>query len=231
MEVSYRKDYTPNIFVLKLRPLFHFSFKAGQYCTLGVNGIERAYSIVSSPDEPELELIIELVPEGELTPLLYQLKVGDKLECRPKAKGIFTFDERFPNQVMCSTVTGVAPFISILRYLKVHPTKSGFNFYLVYGGSYADELVYHEEFTQMAQEMPNLKYVPTISRPTEARNNGWSHETGRVNLVVDRMYPSWNLDTKSTLFYACGHPGMIEDVKEKFKPRGYQVKEERFWKE
>ena len=34
-----------------------------------------------------------------------------------------------------------------------------------------------------------------------------------------------------TLIYACGHPGMIEDMKGKLPPKGWRFKEERFWKE
>ena len=36
-----------------------FSFKAGQYCTIGTGNIERAYSIVSSPHEDTLELFVD----------------------------------------------------------------------------------------------------------------------------------------------------------------------------
>ncbi|MSQ31620.1 MAG: hypothetical protein EXR59_00020 [Dehalococcoidia bacterium] len=229
-EVTYRKDYTEDIFVLRLKTNHPYAFKAGQYCTLGIGEVERAYSIVSAPDEKEIELIIELVHNGEMTPLMHKLKVGDKMSCRPRAKGIFTLDEKLKNHVMLATVTGVAPYISILRYYNTHP-KEGHNFYVFYGGSYADELVYHKEFSDMAMKMPNLKYFATISRPTEERNKGWNGYKGRVNVLADLTVPSWQLDAKTTMFYACGHPGMIENVKEKFKARGYQVKEERFWKE
>ena len=41
----------------------------------------------------------------------------------------------------------------------------------------------------------------------------------------------WSLLPEDSLVYACGHPGMIEDVKERLLPRGYAVEEERFWKE
>ncbi len=229
-EIVYRKDYTHDIFVLRLKTNQPYNFKAGQYCTLGIGNVERAYSIVSAPDEKEIELIIELVENGEMTPLIHKLKVGDKMTCRPRAKGLFILDEKFKNHIMVATVTGVAPYISILRYYNTHP-KEGHNFYVFYGGSYADELVYHEEFSKMAMKMPNMKYFPTISRPTEDRNKGWNGYKGRVNVLADQMAPAWNLDTKTTAYYACGHPGMIEDVKEKFKARGYVVKEERFWKE
>jgi NAD(P)H-flavin reductase len=41
----------------------------------------------------------------------------------------------------------------------------------------------------------------------------------------------FHLSPEDTLVYACGHPGMIEDVKEQGKTTGFAVEEERFWKE
>ena len=39
------------------------------------------------------------------------------------------------------------------------------------------------------------------------------------------------LNRQSVLIYACGHPGMIEDVKVKAAALEFLVQEERFWKE
>ena len=53
-----------------------FSFKPGQYCTLGADGIERPYSIASSPQEDTIELFVELVEENEggiLTPIIWKI--------------------------------------------------------------------------------------------------------------------------------------------------------------
>lgn len=68
-----RKDLSEELWLVRVDPGGPFSFKAGQYATLGVDyankRIERAYSIVSSPyEEGTLEFFIELVPQGELTP-------------------------------------------------------------------------------------------------------------------------------------------------------------------
>ena len=55
----YRRDVTEDLMVIKLEPVDGpFSFKPGQYCTLGKEGVERAYSIVSAPYEPELEIFV-----------------------------------------------------------------------------------------------------------------------------------------------------------------------------
>ena len=65
-----RKDITSDLRLFWLERPEGFTFKAGQYCTIGRDGVERAYSIVSAPHEEALELFIELVPlpDGVLTP-------------------------------------------------------------------------------------------------------------------------------------------------------------------
>src|ERR1700682_2508556 len=93
-----RRVLAEDFWVIRVVPGGPFSFKAGQYETLGVEHegkrIERAYSIVSSPYEEGLEFFLELVPQGELTPKLYKLQTGDTMLCRKIAKGRFTLDLR-----------------------------------------------------------------------------------------------------------------------------------------
>ena len=210
-----------------------FTFKAGQYCTIGRDGIERAYSITSAPHEPDLELFVEVVPppDGVLTPKLWELGPGDTLSIRPRAKGLFTMDPSLSNQLLVGTVTGIVPYVSFIRdYL--HNGREGHRFYILQGASYRDELAYDAELERVAAEHPDLlTFVPTVSRAGEARNRGWEGETGRVNTVVDKYIEKFGLLPSDTLVYACGHPGMIEDVKERLLPKGFRVEEERFWKE
>ena len=79
-----RIDYTDDLMVIKMEPQgIDFKFKPGQYCTLGLDGIERAYSIVSAPHEPLLEIFVELVPEGALTPLMWGMDIGDTMSHSP----------------------------------------------------------------------------------------------------------------------------------------------------
>ena len=86
--------------------------------------------------------------------------------------------------------------------------------------------------TALATEHPGVvTYVATVSRPAEERNAEWEGETGRVNTIVEQYAYKLDLSPQDTLVYACGHPGMIEDVKERMAPKGFSVEEERFWKE
>ena len=84
--VTSRKEIASDLWVIRLDPGGEFNFVAGQYATLGVRTLEkhseRAYSIVSSPYEKELEIFIELVLGGELTPRLHKVAVGGEITLR-----------------------------------------------------------------------------------------------------------------------------------------------------
>ena len=231
-KLVHRTDISEDLMVIKIEPqLGRFEFKAGQYCTLGREGVERAYSIASAPYEEELEIFVELVPDGGLTPKMWDMRVGDTMSIRPRAKGLFLLDEKVHHHFMLATVTGVAPFVSMIRQY-LHDNRQGHKFYLLLGASYADELTYDEELSGLSQQHPDcIRFVPTVSRPTEARNSGWQGAKGRVNTIAAEYLNSFNLPKEDSRVYACGHPGMIAEVKEQVVPQGWKFIEERFWKE
>src|SRR5712692_2531882 len=121
--ITQRVDFSPDLWMIRVDTGGAFQFTAGQYATLGVQAstklVERPYSIVSSPYEKEVEFFLELVPQGQLTPLLYKLQVGDEMTFRKVAKGRFTLDTKSgrTNHLLLCTVTGIAPFVSYARTL------------------------------------------------------------------------------------------------------------------
>ncbi len=239
-EIAERRDLAPDLWVIRVRGDQPLIFRPGQFATFGVhNGakmIERPYSIVSSPREPELEFFIELVPQGELTPRLYELKRGDRLYVRKVAKGIFTLDEKSGHKkhFMVATVTGVAPFVSIVRTLR-HDEKQGISspghkIFLLQGASRSWELAYDKELAMIEQEVDWLRFVPTVSRPRE--DTAWGGDRGRVHELILKYLGRFGCDPSDTTAYLCGHPGMIEAGKEILYGAGFDkksVREERFW--
>ena len=228
-----REQLTEDLWKTWLEPEEKFNFNPGQYCTIGSSGIERAYSIASSPEEDLIELFIELVPQpdGNLTPLLNDLNLGDMVTMRPRAKGIFVLKPDYKNHVMVGTVTGVAPYVSMLRKYLKDTSFSNSNFYVLEGASYLDEFGYDKELQKLAKNNRNVIFEASISRPLEDRNKNWQGLKGRVNNVLEDMIKSWKVKPSETIVYACGHPGMIEDVKEKLKNSDFTFLEERFWKD
>jgi len=229
-----KQEVAEDLFVVWLRPEVPFQFKPGQYITIGTGGIERPYSIASAPYENLIELFIEYVlPEygGKLTPLLWAQHVGESVSMRPRAKGIFTFQPQYHHHVMVGTVTGVAPYVSMIRQALREKVR-GHHFFVLEGASHQDEFVYDSELERRAAELSDMiTYVTTVSRPQAERNKSWAGPTGRVNLLVEEYLAKWSLPKDDTMIYLCGNPGMIEDVKERLGPKGWNVIEERFWKE
>lgn len=233
-----REDFTDDLFCLWFRPQNPLTFKAGQYATIGLNGIERPYSIVSAPYEPLLELFIELVPPeqgGHLTPLLHSQRVGDTVTLRPQAKGRFTLRTRVAHHVMVATVTGIAPYVSMLRqFLHTHAgetaRRDGPRFFLLHGASYQDEFVYDRELRRLSEAHSySIEYIASVSRPSAARNAGWSGSVGRINLILEDCLTRWSLPREDTAIYLCGNPGMIEDAKGRLLPNGWSIVEEQYW--
>jgi ferredoxin/flavodoxin---NADP+ reductase len=238
--VTHREDIAADLWKIHLDPGGEFSFVAGQFATLGVANaeklIERAYSIVSSPYEKELELFFELVPHGQLTPLLHKVQVGGEITLRKAAKGRFTLDLKsgHRNHLLLCTVTGIAPFVSYARTLykdwKENRFPGDIRLYVVDGASRSWEFGYREEMERIAAEVPWLTYVPTVSRPSE--DAAWKGETGRVEDVIRKYTDRWGLSAADTSGYLCGHPQMIENGMGILERRGFpkqSLKQEVYW--
>jgi len=238
--ITNREEFSSDLWKIRIDPGGNFQFVAGQYATLGVRTseklTERAYSIVSSPYEKELEIFIELVPQGELTPQLYKVHVGGEVTLRKIAKGRFTLDLKSGHKkhLLLCTVTGVAPFVSYARTLhkdwKENRFPADIHLYMINGASRSWEFGYRGELERIAAEVPWLTYLPTISRPWE--DPQWHSETGRVEDIIRKYSDQWGLTGADTTGYLCGHPEMIEHGMGILKRRGFakeHLKEEVYW--
>lgn len=235
-----RQEYGPTLWSVWIRPPEPLVFKAGQYVAFGVVNedkvLERAFSIVSSPLEPELEFFIEKVPEGALSPQLYRLQSGDTVLMRKKAKGIFNLDTRsgHPKHFLMSTVTGIAPYVSMVRTL-ARDIKEGrlaqpHRLVVLQGAARSDEFAYDGELQRAAEDFSWLTYVPTISRPWE--DPQWRGERGRVDDLVRKYADTLGFQPDDTTIYLCGNPGMIANARDILRRRGFEnaaIKEETYW--
>jgi ferredoxin/flavodoxin---NADP+ reductase len=223
-----KKFITDDLIVIKIKPNSSFVYRPGQYCTVGVNGTERPYSIVSAPHEEYIELFVELVPDGTLTPNFWKVNSGDIINIRPRAKGIFTLENNYDNHFMIATVTGIAPILSMIRD-SLHHGLNSHKFYIIHGASFEKELAYRSELENLSSIHDNIFYTPTVSRPYDPENKGWEGETGRANNIFYKYIDKFSLSHENTLIYACGHPGMVDDVEAQARGKGFRVKVEKYW--
>lgn len=241
VEIVERRDYGPDLWSVRVRHDLPFEFRAGQYATLGLEvagkPLERPYSIVSSPEEKELEFFFELIPDGALTPYLYPLQVGDRMLMRKRPKGVFmkTGLALDRTHLFLATVTGIAPFASMLRLLQSQQRRGEIvppKIVLVQGASFSHEFGYGQEMAQISGEFPDFEYVPTVSRPWG--DSGWEGEIGRAEDVLRKYADRSGIRPGKGMVYLCGHPGMIStgrSVMLRAGLRDVDILEEQYWPE
>ncbi len=233
-----RIDFNPELAVFRIRPDSGRipDFEPGQYTTLGLPDpaappekprlIRRAYSIASSPNQKDcMEFYIVLVKEGKLTPLLWQLKSGDKIFMDDRCKGNFTM-EGVPDGVelvMISTGTGLAPYISMMRTYR--PTKRWPKWIIINGVRHAVDLGYKEELEAAAKE-GDVVYVPMVTRDPD-----YPGVKGRVtSLLEDNRFEEVTgsrLDPQRCHVFLCGNPQMIIQMQEGLEKLGFKVHSKR----
>jgi ferredoxin--NADP+ reductase len=234
-----RHDVSSDLWIVRIRPEEKIGFVPGQYVTVGLMEgsrlVERPYSVASSPRESELEFFLELVPGGHLTPHLYDVPVGGEIFVRRAAKGRFLFDDKSgrPNHYLVATVTGVAPFVSIVRELAAREAGGEpvpYRVALLQAASISRELGYCEELSDLSRSHSWFRYIPTISRGW--LEPLWGGEVGRAEDVARKHLDALGFTSADTTVYACGNPHMIENIKGVFQrarfPREF-VRQEVYW--
>ncbi|MFI5225706.1 MAG: FAD-binding oxidoreductase [Candidatus Limnocylindrales bacterium] len=213
-------------------------FDAGQYMTIGVmvDGklVQRPYSVASPPavtSTEGYEFYVRLVQGGTFTPLLWELPVGHGMRMIGP-KGRFTLlpdDGR--THIFISSGTGNAPFVAMMRQLLIDGVPRRVVF--LNGVSYAEELGYREvvEGWERSGEYP-VTYIPTVSRPNDPANAGWTGRTGRVESILGPVLDELGLSPGDSIAYLCGNPDMILAAEATLLERGYpeeQVHKELYW--
>lgn len=236
--VSSRRDVSPELWIIRLLPEEPVSFQAGQYVTIGIpdgeRTLERPYSVASSPREAELEFFVELVPDGKLTPHLYDVPEGGEVTLRRGAKGRLLLDRESGHTLhfMVATVTGVAPFRSILRDLDAEAGGPAVmrKVALLHAASVPGEFGYYDDLSTFARRHDWFRYLPTVSRTWCAPQ--WTGETGRAEDVLRKYLDTLGFSAPHTTVYLCGNPHMIRNAREILLRAGFaqkSIKEEQFW--
>ena len=102
---------------------------------------------------------------------------------------------------------------------------------VVHGVSYATELAYRHRLEDWATTA-RLTYVPTVSRPTDPANAGWTGAIGRTEAILDRVCDRLELLPDETVAYICGNPEMVEAATVTLRRRGFAesaVIRENYW--
>lgn len=218
-----RRDVAPRLSVFRFTKPAGFAFVPGQYVRLALGGRRRPFSIASAPHEPFLEFFAEHVEGGAFTTPLFAMREGDRLRIVGEAKGEFRFDEERRAHLMIATVTGIAPFVSMLRAAAVRGTLRRDRIVVLHGASTMDAFGYDAELMRLP-----IVYVRSITRPEDPRNAGFRGPIGRLDAVARSFLREHPADPTETTVYACGHPEMVRAVKQDMQVSGFRVRTETF---
>ena len=220
--VEFIKDVTPTIKHLRLMlPAGEeIHFKAGQYIQIlaqtfkgNDEEVYRAYSLASSPlDKKAIELYIGLVKNGIATTFVHDyLKEGAKLTV-VGPYGDFFYQDTDREMVMVAIGTGMAPIMSILKFMRDSGINRKVTFY--FGARTIEDLFEIETLEALEKELPGFKLITCLSRPTEQCH--WEGEKGRVTDLLEK-YLDDGADKEA---YLCGSPVMIDSVIPILKAKG-----------
>ncbi|MEM7291905.1 MAG: ferredoxin--NADP reductase [Pseudomonadota bacterium] len=202
------------------------TFKAGQFVRIGleIDGetVARPYSLVNPPQDPVFEVYFNIVPEGPLSPKLFDLAAGDELLVGPLANGFLVVDEipECRDLWMVATGTGVGPFLSILQTDDAWPRFE--NIVLCYSVRAADELAYRELTASISAAHPEqFKFVPFVTR--EKVEGAFAQ---RVPLCIEdgslEARLGLTLSPEHSHVMMCGSAEMIADVSAQLESREMQ---------
>lgn len=224
---------TPSLFSFRCTRDDGFRFTAGQFARLGVrtergNLVWRAYSMVSSPFDEFLDFFSIVVPDGEFTSVLSQLKIGDELLIEKQPQGFLTLDRFIDGRDlwMLATGTGVAPFLSILQDFSVWERFE--RIVLVYSARTEAELAYQDLLQELlsreyiAPHAYKLKFVPVVTRePAEGRLSQRITESlvnGQLEQAADLA-----ITPEHSRILICGNPEMVDETRKLLKKRDLQL--------
>jgi ferredoxin-NADP reductase len=167
---------------------------------------ERSYSIASPPEVAGLELTVDRLDDGEVSPFLTtQLRPGDTIDLRGPIGGYFVWSAsaRPRPLLLVAGGAGVVPLMCMLRHR--HLSGSTAPTALLYSARTRADVIYREELSALAHDDPRFDLRITLTRDSAP---GWAGAVGRIGLpVVESALESLGGEVDS---FVCGGDAFVE---------------------
>ncbi|MBX7443417.1 MULTISPECIES: ferredoxin reductase [unclassified Arthrobacter] len=186
----------------------------------------RSYSVASAGMDGHLEITVDELPDGEVSPYLVRdLAIGDKLEIRGPVGGWFVWRPINRNRVqLIGGGSGVVPLMSMIRAHQASSNESPFR--LLYSLKSPETSLYRDELARLDRESAKLMvdYIYTRSTP-----EGWPVPPARLtsDAFLGRIFPP----EENPDVFICGQTVFVETVADWLVMAGYpadSIKTERF---
>jgi ferredoxin-NADP reductase len=166
---------------------------------------QRSYSIASAPESAALELTIERIDDGEVSPYLTDdAQPGDEFELRGPIGGYFVWDGADDSSVLLvGGGSGVVPLMAMLRHHRA--AHSDVDARLLLSARSADDVLFRNE---LADFDGSVSVHLTLTRGLAP--DGWTGFSGRINReMLATVGPA---PTAAPSIYVCGPTPFVEEA-------------------
>lgn len=230
-EVTAVRDETPTARTLVLEVPGWPGHAAGQHVDVRLTAADgystqRSYSIASAPDGTRVELTVQRLSDGEVSPYLTRtLAVGDPLELRGPVGGWFVWDLTSPAPVLLvAGGSGLVPLMAMIRTRERAGSRVPLR--LIYSVREPAAVLYAAELAQRERAGGDIavRYVYTRRAPASAAGG-----PGRISAEV-LAAAGWPPESTPQVF-VCGPTGFVETAADLLVQAGHDpraIRTERF---
>ncbi len=194
-------------------------FKIWKYVSTVTEGVNRAYSMASYPEEEGIIMLNvrvatppprapEGTPPGIMSSYIFSLKPGDEVTISGPF-GEFFARETENEMVFIGGGAGMAPMRSHIfdQFKRLSSTRK-VSFW--YGARSLREAFYIDHFDAIAKDNKNFDWHLALSEPLEEDN--WSGYVGFIHQVLFENYLKDHPSPEDCEYYICGPPMMNDAV-------------------
>jgi ferredoxin-NADP reductase len=191
-----------------------FSFKAGQYVSLGqidpretdAKGSTRTFSIASAPEEAGV-MIATRMRDSAFKRGLKTMKLGATLTMEGPFGDLVLHGDANRPAVFLAGGIGVTPFRSIVVFAA--RAKLPHRLFLFYSNRRREDAAFLGELNQLQDGNPNYRLIATMTEMDKVRP--WRGESGRIRKEMILRYVP---DLTKPIFYVAGPPGTVLAMEE-----------------
>ncbi|HSK26389.1 MAG TPA: ferredoxin reductase [Jiangellales bacterium] len=204
---------------------------AGQHVDLRLTAEDgyaavRSYSLAASPDGDRIEVTVQQVPDGEVSPYLAtSLAEGDPLEVRGPLGGWFVWRPEDASPVLLvAGGAGIVPLMAMIRTRRALGSRVPFR--LVYSVRTPADVYYAAELRRPGPGDAGLDVAIVHTREVPAGSSAAPRRVGRDDLITH----GWPPDFEPTCF-VCGPTGFVEAMADALVSLGHdpaRIRTERF---
>jgi ferredoxin-NADP reductase len=186
---------------------------------------ERSYSIASASEPGRVELTVQRLDDGEVSPYLTDtLRPGYPFELRGPIGGWFVWEPASPGPVLLvAGGSGIVPLMSMIRSRGAVGSHAPFQ--LLYSVRSPADALYAAELAERQRQADGLRIDYVYTRTVPA---GWPRPPGRLSAAE---LPRGDATPQPPAVFVCGPTGFVEAAANLLTAAGHRpaaIKTERF---